>query len=79
MRLEKINAFMQEHGFKFRYMENDDCGAIDFEHRGLKYHIWEYPAPERGAASNVLSCGRMEDYEEGYEDAILEILERDFL
>ncbi len=79
MRLEKINKFMEEHSMKYRYMENDDCGAIDFEHRGLKYHIWEYPAPERGASSNVRSCGRMEDYEEGYEEQILAILESEFV
>ena len=44
---------------------------VEFEHRGLHYHIWEYPEPERGAASNVHSCGRMIDYEGDYEEAII--------
>ena len=58
----------------FDYVEENDCGSITFVHRGLSYHIWEFPEPERGAESNVRSCGRTEDYEGDYEDKILAIM-----
>lgn len=74
MRLSKIQEYMTQRGMKYSYREEDDCGTIEFDHRGLHYHIWEYPAPERGAESNVLSAGRSVEYEGDYEEAILEIL-----
>ena len=74
MRLEKIRSFMTAHKMPFEYFEEDDCGSINFIHRGLSYYIWEYPAPERGAQSNVRTAGRGEDFEEDYEEQILQIL-----
>ena len=74
MRLSRIQEYLAQRGMKYSYREEDDCGTIEFDHRGLHYHIWEYPAPERGAESNVLSAGRSVEYEGDYEEAILEIL-----
>ena len=74
MRLSRIQEYMTQRGMKYSYREEDDCGTIEFDHRGLHYHIWESPAPERGAESNVLSAGRSVEYEGDYEEAILEIL-----
>lgn len=74
MRLSRIQEYMTRRGMQYSYREEDDCGTIEFDHRGLHYHIWEYPAPERGAESNVLSAGRSIEYEGDYEEAILEIL-----
>lgn len=74
MRLSRIQEYMTQRGMKYSYREEDDCGTIEFDHRGLHYHIWEYPAPERGAESNVLSAGRSVEYEGDYEETILEIL-----
>lgn len=74
MRLSRIQEYMTRRGMTYSYREEDDCGTIEFDHRGLHYHIWEYPAPERGAESNVLSAGRSVEYEGDYEEAILEIL-----
>ena len=74
MRLEKIRAFLQLRNMPHSYHEEDDCGSIDFIHRGLSYYIWEYPAPERGAQSNVRTAGRGEDFEGDYEETILNIL-----
>lgn len=74
MRLRRIQEYMTQRGMQYSYREEDDCGTIEFDHRGLHYHIWEYPAPERGAESNVLSAGRSVEYEGDYEEAILEIL-----
>ena len=73
MRLNKIQDFMNRANMPFQYSEEDDCGSINFIHRGLSYHIWEYPDDE-GADSNVRSAGRMEAFTGNYEDQILEIL-----
>lgn len=74
MRLEKIQDYMRRQGMAFEYWQEDDCGSIQFLHRGLSYYIWEYPAPERGAHSNVRTAGRGEDFEGDYEEQILQIL-----
>lgn len=74
MRLTKIREHLTQRGMPFQYWEENDCGSITFLHRGLSYHIWEYPAPERGAESNVRTAGRGEDFEGDYEEAILGIL-----
>ena len=74
MRLESIQRQLKNMGISFKYVEEDNCGSINFIHRGLSYYIWEYPAPERGAESNVRTAGRSEDFEGDYETAILEIL-----
>lgn len=73
MRLEKIQTYMQKKGIKFEYYEEGGCGSIEFVHRGLSYHIWEYPDNE-GADSNVRSVGRMDAYTDDYEDQILNVL-----
>ena len=73
MRLETIQEHLKNKGVAYRYFEEDGCGTIEFIHRGLAYHIWEYPDGE-GADSNVLSAGRMESYTGDYEAKILEIL-----
>lgn len=75
MRLLKIQDYLTQKKISFQYWEENDCGSIAFIHRGLSYHIWEYPEPERGAESNVRTAGKAEDFEgEHYEDAILDIL-----
>ena len=41
MRLAGIQQFLKERRLPFQYWEEDDCGSIEFDHRGLHYHIWE--------------------------------------
>lgn len=77
MRLLKIQAWLKANNITYSYSENDDCGGIEFTVRGLAYHIWEYPEPERGAASNLRGFGRMEDFEGDYEDQLVAILKRE--
>ena len=76
MRLKDIRAFLDEKGITYEYSENDDCGGIEFTRRGLTYHIWEYPEPERGASSNVRTWGRMEDFEDDYESQIIDVMKQ---
>ena len=75
MRLNRVCEHLTSHGVPFQYYEEDDCGSITFVHKGLSYHIWAYPAPERGAQSNVRSAGKSEDFDGDYEEQILAILE----
>ena len=74
MRFEHIQQQLNSMGIRFQYIEENDCGSINFIHRGLSYYIWEFPAPERGAESNIRTAGRGEDFEESYEEALVEIL-----
>lgn len=74
MRLQKIQEHLKNRAMPYQYWEEDDCGSITFLHRGLSYHIWEFPEPERGADSNVRTAGRSEEFNENYEEEILKIL-----
>ena len=74
MRLKQIQEYMRSMGYSFRYWEDNGCGTIEFDHRGLHYHIWEYPEPESGAESNLESAGRSIEYTGDYETKILNIL-----
>ena len=75
MRFVQIQNLLKTRSIPFQYYEEDDCGSITFVHRGLSYHIWEYPEPERGAQSNVRTAGKSEDFDgEDYEEQILRIL-----
>ncbi len=75
MRLAKIQEHLNRRGIRFQYIEEEVCGTINFIHNGLSYHIWEFPAPERGAESNVRTAGRTEEFDGDYEEEILKILE----
>ena len=74
MRLQRIQEHLKSKGVSYQYFEEDGCGTIEFLHRGLSYHIWEYPLGE-GADSNVRTAGRMESYSGDYEAQILQILQ----
>ncbi len=73
MRLERLQDYLRGKGWKYSYVEEDGCGSVDWEHRGLTYHVWEFP--ENGAESNVKNVGKMEDYTGDYETEILKIIE----
>lgn len=74
MRLIQIQNHLQSKKIPYQYWEENDSGSITFIHKGLSYHIWEYPEPERGADSNVRTTGRSEEFEGDYEAQILNIL-----
>ena len=75
MRLTRIRTYLEQKGIGHSYFEEDGCGSIDFLHRGLSYHIWEFPEEEQGAESNVRTAGRMEVFSGDYEGQILAVLE----
>ena len=74
MRLEKLQSYIEEKGWKQEYTEEGGCGSLDFEHRGLSYHVWECQEDGYGAESNVENVGRMKDYHGNYEEEILSIV-----
>ena len=53
MRLEKLQSYIEEKGWKQEYTEEGGCGSLDFEHRGLSYHVWEFQEDGYGEESNV--------------------------
>ena len=77
MRLEKIQKILRDKKISFDYSEEDGCGSIDFEHRGLSYHIWEYADQEEpcGVETNLRNVGRTEELEGDYEQKLAEILQ----
>ena len=74
MRLEKMQSFLNEKQWPFSYTEEDGVGSIDFEYRGVGYHVWEFLDGEYGAESNVRSGGKQEDFTGDYEQKILDVI-----
>lgn len=76
MRLEKTQRYLKEKGYAYSYTEEDGLGSIDFDHRGLKYHIWEFQDGDvSGVETNLRTSGRSEDLTGDYERQMIEILE----
>jgi len=75
MRLKKIQDFLSSKGWKFQYHEEDGCGSIDFEYRGISYHIWEFfESGIYGVESNVKNGGWPEDFIDNYEEDVIEVI-----
>lgn len=70
MRLLQIQDALKKKKIKFMYIEEDGCGSIDFEFRGLRFHVWEYKDKCWGAETNVFEAGRSQDIEGDYEKII---------
>ena len=71
MRLEKVQKVLKEKGFPFTYVEEDSCGSVNFEYRGVVYHVWEFCEDGIwGAETNIYEAGRSEDIEGDYEEKI---------
>ncbi|MCI8335421.1 MAG: kinase [Lachnospiraceae bacterium] len=73
--LEKIQVYLKEQGWEYRYSEEDGCGSIDFDYRGVPYHIWEFDEGERGVETNLRHGGRQEEFYGDYETALIALME----
>lgn len=73
-RLNKVRDLLKEKDMEYTYVEEDGCGSIDFMHRGLSYHIWEYADEDLpcGVETNIFHAGRSEDIEGDYETILTE-------
>ncbi|MDO4649338.1 MAG: kinase [Eubacteriales bacterium] len=70
MRLLKIQDALTKKKIKFTYCEEDDCGSLDFDFRGLRYHVWEYHDDVWGVETNIFAAGRSEEVEGDYEQIL---------
>lgn len=70
MKLERVQDALKKKKITYKYTEDDGCGSIDFEFRGLRYHVWEYEDRVWGAETNVFEAGRSQDVEGDYEAII---------
>lgn len=73
-RLEQVLALIKERGWTFKDCLEDECESIDFEYRGVSYHIWEFHDGEWGVETNVRHGGAMEEITGDYEAELLEII-----
>ncbi len=71
----ELRRFLDQKRWKYTYHEQDGLGSVDFEARGLSYHVWEFREEEYGAESNVRTGGRQEDFFGDYEKEILAIIQ----
>lgn len=75
MRLENIQKALKQKNIIFTYVEEDGLGSLDFQFRGLRYHIWEFSENGIwGVETNVKYAGRSEDIEGDYEREIAELI-----
>ena len=75
MRLQKVQDELKEKGWEYRYTEEAGLGSIDFEYRGISYHIWEFDEDGLGAESNIRTAGRTEDFTgPDYEEQIVKLV-----
>lgn len=59
MRLEKLQNLLKEKKFPFTYAEADGCGSVDFEYRGVAYHVWEFQDNGTwGGGDQCKDCGK---------------------
>lgn len=72
--LKRLRTFLEERGWNYSFVEEDGLGSIDFDYRGVPYHIWEFEDEERGAESNVRNGGHQEDFFGDYESELLELM-----
>lgn len=75
MRLEKIQKALTAKKIIFTYVKEDGCGSIDFQFRGLRYHIWEFlDDGVWGVETNVYTAGRSEEMLGDYENEISQLI-----
>lgn len=70
MRLQRVQDALKKKKITYNYTEVDGCGSIDFDFRGLRFHVWEYEDRFWGAETNVFEAGRSQDIEGDYEKII---------
>lgn len=74
--IRKVAKPFKRKRFPFTYSEEDGCGSIDFEYRGVAYHVWEFFDDDIwGAETNVKNMGRHEDLFGEYEREIIDIVQ----
>lgn len=67
--LRQVQEALAACAIDYTYVEEDGCASIDFMHRGLSYHIWEYADDQMplGVETNLFHAGRTEEIEGDYD------------
>ena len=80
MPLKKIKEAQKTKNIIFTYTEEDNCGSLDFQFRGLRYHIWEFADDGEpvGVETNLREAGRDEEIEGDYDTILAEHLKKEF-
>ncbi len=74
MRLQRIRRLLEEMNLEYKYTDIEECGSLDFDYRGVPYHVWEFHDGEWGAETNVKNGGQSEDITGDYEEKIIQII-----
>lgn len=75
MRLESIQKALEKKNISYKYTEEEGLGSLDFQFRGLRYHIWEFSQDELyGVETNVRHAGRSEDICGDYDRELAEYI-----
>ena len=75
MRMEMIQEALKKKNILFTYVEEDGCGSLDFQFRGLRYHIWDFEEDGVwGVETNVKHAGRSEDITGDYQSEISQLI-----
>lgn len=75
MRLMKVREELEKKNILYEYSEVEECGSLDFEYRGLRYHVWEFHDDTWGADTNVRGGGCSEEILGDYEAKIVNLIE----
>ena len=76
MRLQKIRKYLEESKMEYIYTEVEDCGSLDFDYRGVPYHIWEFEEDgDWGVEMNLQHGGRQEEVLGDYETKLIEMMD----
>ncbi len=75
MRLLKVQQALKTKNILFTYTDEDGCGSLDFQFRGLRYHVWEFLDDGLwGVETNVKCAGKSEDLFGDYESEISDLI-----
>lgn len=75
MRLLKVQKALDEKKILYVYSQEGVCGSLDFQFRGLRYHIWEFEDQGIwGVETNLRHAGRSEDITGDYEQELAEVI-----
>lgn len=81
MSLDRVKAALKEKQITYTAVVEDGLESVDFEYRGLSYHIWEMSDDGEhvcGVETNLFHAGRTEEIEGDYEQILIDELNRDF-
>ena len=80
MHMPQIQSVLNEKKITFSYTEEDNCGSIDFEHRGLQElsYLVRSDVEPVGVETNLRYAGRDEEIEGDYDTILAEHLKKEF-